>query len=477
MQSDPQNDPSLTSFVLISFQECKIWNEEITNSSRRAMAYLEQLSEKALRENPFLLAITAYALALANSDKMDFFRDLLYDTRSEESDLLFWSNRGDAPNGYGVETTAYALLTFLEVKEYRICTKIAAWLSKQDTLIKDFGQNTMQNAIPLQALAKYTERMYRMNEILEVRIENGPLVWSGLLSSINDHVAEIDLPLTNKSNRFQVTTTGFGSGTLTIEMSYNTKPEDDTINVLNSYNISNIIIKDSLILNNQNESKCDVCGYCEEPSQNEDRLDGEKRPDIQISARLKCVQFAVKTTSGHNYTGLSVVKTYLPVGVNIVPSDIQKMFNEGVFVRYEMPNDGKGFVQFYMDKISTDPSVFIFRIEDTFSDDFSSRFVLSVLVYDYYNPERSSMKHYMIGSGNGQASPVVCDDGGGQCKCNRVVSSDSEEIFQEPTPADALYDHKHDGECHVTGCYCHSVTGDQTCCTLLKKKPTSKDGE
>ncbi|KAH3898474.1 hypothetical protein DPMN_022707 [Dreissena polymorpha] len=126
------------------------------------------------------------------------------------------------------------------------------------------------------------------------------------------------------------------------------------------------------------------------------------------------------------------------------------MFNEGVFVRYEMPNDGKGFVQFYMDKISTDPSVFIFRIEDTFSDDFSSRFVLSVLVYDYYNPERSSMKHYMIGSGNGQASPVVCDDGGGQCKCNRVVSSDSEEIFQEPTPADALYDHKHDGECHVT---------------------------
>ncbi|KAH3752429.1 hypothetical protein DPMN_187046 [Dreissena polymorpha] len=112
MQSDPKNDPSLTSFVLISFQECKIWNEEITNSSRRAIAYLEKLSEKTLRRNPFLLAITAYALALANSDKMDFFRDLLYGTRSEESDLLFWSNRGDAPNGYGVETTAYALLTF-----------------------------------------------------------------------------------------------------------------------------------------------------------------------------------------------------------------------------------------------------------------------------------------------------------------------------------------------------------------------------
>ncbi|KAH3752428.1 hypothetical protein DPMN_187045 [Dreissena polymorpha] len=198
---------------------------------------------------------------------------------------------------------------------------------------------------------------------------------------------------------------------------------------------------------------------------------------MKISARLKCVQFAVKTNSGHNYTGLFVVKTYLPVGVNIVPSDIQKMFNEGVFVRYEMTNDGKGFVQFYIDKISTDPSVFIFRIEDTFSDDFSRRFMLSILVYDYYNPERSSMKQFMIGSGNGQAVPVVCDDRGDQCKCNHVLSSDSVKIFQGLTPANALYDHKHDGECRVTGCYCHFRTGDQTCFTQSKKKTASKDGE
>ncbi|KAH3800027.1 hypothetical protein DPMN_153652 [Dreissena polymorpha] len=438
-QHDPKSDPSLTAFVLTSLQECKERKEDVQDSISRAMKALEGLPVKIINNNPYLLAISTYALALSNSAKANGFRRRLYDIRQNDSDRLYWSNSG-AADSYSVETTAYALLAFLKFDDFKTSHKIVAWLTAQSDAT-GIWRSTQDTVVAMQALATYSARTYNPEVDLHVKIEKGDWIKKSHVNRENSllHILIPNLPLKTGERKFYVTVNGRGSGVLKIDMFYNRRAEDDEIC---PFTISAIDVKpvNSDIANNPNKGviksrKCNVCGHeCHEP------IDIDYPTDMISLTRKKrqarpvqtCIEFSVKSkpsAKNSNDAGMSIVKVNLETGVKVVESDLKKMQKESVFPRYEMPKDGQGFVIIYLDNITSAETKLIFRLEDQFSGDDSSRQPATVKVYDYYKPERSCIKMYGIGSNHGHEIKYTCNDGGDQCQC--MKSQCSKQVDQE----------------------------------------------
>ncbi|XP_052235638.1 complement C3-like [Dreissena polymorpha] len=440
-QGDRKLDPSLTAFVLTSLQECTDRTQEVEISVRRAMSALERVPNNIIQNNPYLLAISTYALALSNSSKKEEFKDKLYAIRRDIGGGMFWSNHNGAPNAYDVETTAYALLAFLKFDDFKTCHKIVAWLTQQNSAI-GVWHTTQDTVVAMQALATYSARTYNPDTNLKVKIEKASAAWKKetIVNSETSQILIPALPVDKNDRKFDVTVSGRGSGVLKIEMFYNRKARDDE---LCPFDISPISVKDVVpaIANNPDAQvilagrQCDVCGYCNDPVDpdydDDVIMDRKKRQAIQGVLNQKCIQFTVRSKSASNDAGMSIVRVNLETGVRVVESDLIKMQNNKVLPRYEMPSDGQGFIILYLNSITSNPSNLTFRLEDHFSGNDSSRQPASVKVYDYYKPERSCMKQYGIGQNHGQEIKYKCDDGSDQCQCmqSQCIKQVNQELF------------------------------------------------
>ncbi|KAH3752507.1 hypothetical protein DPMN_187128 [Dreissena polymorpha] len=433
-------DPSLTAFVLTSLLECTDRTQEVELSVRRAMSDLERVPNNIIENNPYLLAITTYALAFSGSSKKEEFNNKLYAIKRDRGGI-FWSNHNGAPNAYDVETTAYALLAFLKFDDFKTCHKIVAWLTQQNSAI-GVWYTTQDTVVAMQALATYSARTFNPDTNLEVKIEKVGSAWlqTTRVNSETSQNAILNLPV-DKDRKFAVTVSGRGSGVMKIEMFYNRKAQEDE---LCFFEVSPINVKDVVpaIANNPDAEdilagwQCDVCGFCNEPD--EGKVDYEviqnrrKRQAKQLVHDQKCIQFTVRSKSPRNDAGMSIVRVNLETGVKVVESDLREMQENGVLPRYEMPSDGHGFVIIYLNSITRNATNLIFRLEDHFSGNASSRQPASIKVYDYYKPERSCMKQYGIGRNHGQEIKYKCDDRSDQCQCmqSQCVKQVNQELFE-----------------------------------------------
>ncbi|KAH3826701.1 complement C3-like [Dreissena polymorpha] len=434
-KGDPKSDPSLTAFVLTSLQECEE-RTAVQESINRAMAALEGMPINMFKNNPYLLAISTYALSLSKSTKTDIFRRELEHLSRNDTGRMYWSNSGVA-DSYAVETTAYALLAFLKLDDFKTSHKIVAWLMAQSDGKGKF-RSTQDTVVAMQALAAYSARTYNPEVDLTVAIETGDKKHKISVNSENALLQKLirNLPVAG-DRKIKVTVSGRGSGVLKIDMFYNRKARDDEIC---PFDISQIYVQavDSDIANNPHKNildgrKCNVCGYCQEPEVPNLDILLIKRAAKPIKGPVQtCIQFSVKSKHSANNSsgaGMSIVKFNLQTDVKIVESDLIKMQREGVFPRYEMPIHGKGFVIIYLDNITSAETKLIFRLEDQFAGNDSSRQPATVKVYDYYKPERSCIKQYGIGSSKGQDMTFTCKDGSDQCQC--VRSKCSKEVNRE----------------------------------------------
>ncbi|KAH3709943.1 hypothetical protein DPMN_069409 [Dreissena polymorpha] len=88
-----------------------------------------------------------------------------------------------------------------------------------------------------------------------------------------------------------------------------------------------------------------------------------------------------------------------------------------------MPKDGKGFVIFYLTKVTSLPINSIFRLKVSVHE--TTRQGASIRVYDYYNPEKSCMKQYSISTEKANTVSMTSD----QCQC--VQSQCSQPVDDE----------------------------------------------
>ncbi|XP_052774668.1 complement C3-like isoform X2 [Mya arenaria] len=438
-----KEDPSLTSFVLIALQECPQSNEEVDQAVSNAIDYLEALPLGNLQNNKYMLAITTYALALSNSKQKGKLKDLLLTAATETDDMMFWSDHsGNEATGADVETTAYALLAFLKFNDIRTSGKIGTWLTGQ---WKSIGvwDTTQDTVVALQALAEYSVRTYNREVNLEIEIQNGRAIRRVSVTNENAFLQRVipELLTKGESNNFKVTVSGTGTAIMNIELRWNRKalPNEKCYFDISPIKID---IVNPAFSGYSQERPCDVCGRC--PGDYIDNIDDgieyydiddvihnrRKKREAVGETPQKCVTFDVKTVDGDK-SRMAIVKVNLETDVKAIEDDFKELITIGVIDRYEMPQDGKSFVIFYINEISQVPRKFIFRLEDHFQGSTAFRQPATVVVYDYYKPEKTCIVSYGIGDTDGHEIAFRCDENNDLCEClqSQCSSPVDEELF------------------------------------------------
>ncbi|XP_053373562.1 venom factor-like [Mercenaria mercenaria] len=443
--------PSLTSFVLISLLECSIFHVGINRTVDVATRYIENLDENWLKGRPFDLAISTYALALAKSNKANEFKKWLHSIQKKNGKNIYWGNSDSDPaNAYTVETTAYALLAMLKFNDEKNAAYIVRWLTSQQDSYGVF-RSTQDTVVGLQALSEYSIRTYSPEIDLQVSMTaNG---WSGKQLSVKAEKFKLQqivnkLPVERGDNKMKVLVTGTsGSGRMRIELRYNRAAKDDEIC---PFRISDIevgnVYKYPMDQNIAKLRQCDVCGECAgDPDNVNDHslTTPEPAPTTTPTAdnissnfgrkkrqasgkrvdKMKCIRFSVRAKEGHQH-GMSMIYFNLETDVTVLKEDMEKLVVENENLDdFEMPSDGKGFVVFYLNTLTSHENNFVFRLVDNFDGDVNSRQPVSVDVFDYYNPDQYCRKIYGTGLNQDVSVDYRCDSKNTQCKCLQSTCS------------------------------------------------------
>ena len=154
---------ALTAYLAIALKEA---GDDA--ASARAVRYLEGALDST--EDPYALAIGAYALGLARSPKAGSVADRLLKLGKESDGGLSWGEGPREPEpaakpapglvpprpnqSAAIETTGYALLAFLEKGDRLTASRAARWLVSRRNAYGGFG-STQDTVVGLQALTKY----------------------------------------------------------------------------------------------------------------------------------------------------------------------------------------------------------------------------------------------------------------------------------------------------------------------------------
>ena len=125
------------------------------NGASSAIAYLE--GELDDMDDTYALALSSYALALADSPRAADARERLMDESRSDGDGLYWS--APLPETYfaggsaDVETTGYALLALLEMGDRVSASSAARWLVSQRNALGGYA-STQDTVVGLHALIR-----------------------------------------------------------------------------------------------------------------------------------------------------------------------------------------------------------------------------------------------------------------------------------------------------------------------------------
>lgn len=152
-----QGNAALTAYVATALTESGklLYAPDDLVGAANAISYLE--NELDAMDDAYTLALSSYALALADSPRADAAIARLMDMSRSDADGLYWS--APLPETYygagsaDVETTGYALLALLETGDRVSASSAARWLVSQRNALGGFG-STQDTVVGLQALIR-----------------------------------------------------------------------------------------------------------------------------------------------------------------------------------------------------------------------------------------------------------------------------------------------------------------------------------
>ena len=142
-----QGNTALTAYVAIALQEA---GEPA--GAAPAIRYLE--SQLDTIDDPYTLAVAAYALALGDSGHAGQANDRLMSMAIREEDGVYWAMEGGAGINNAVETTGYAVLALLERGDRIAASGPARWLVTQRNAFGGFD-STQDTVVGLHALIQF----------------------------------------------------------------------------------------------------------------------------------------------------------------------------------------------------------------------------------------------------------------------------------------------------------------------------------
>ncbi|KTF74286.1 hypothetical protein cypCar_00043860, partial [Cyprinus carpio] len=417
-----KDDVPLTAFILISMNHAlKLYelgsDTELRVAMDRAKSYLE--GQLDALESPYSLAITAYALSLHDQQSANAQRAhrKLKNIANCDTTKCFWNSsggRGESAgkaNAESVETTAYALLSALSLRDKAYAKLTANWLTEQRKYGGGF-QSTQDTVVALEALTKYSMQNNDVDDLdlrVEMCLENGK---------------KQDLHLT-KNNALT-------AEAVKIVQTYRTMKKDESHCDL--FHLS-VTVKGELEykIYNTNETFDDYYNYegdedqKDEPMSSIEWFDLRSRRKRQISEEPKkessviytvCVGMKKKNTIGMVMVEISLLSGLIP---NAKDLEHNVKGSERYIDHYEVHHN-KVFLYFA-------------KITDTECLQFGAEQVVpmglvqpaSAVIYDYYSPEKRCGIFYTAPHKSPMISKLcngdVCTCAEGGCPRNKVTFS------------------------------------------------------
>ncbi|KAM4676612.1 complement C3 [Discoglossus pictus] len=378
-QGSTEPDAALTAFVLIAMLESqKTCTPHVNNlliSIERASNFL--LGQYQSLKKPYTVAITSYALAKAG--KLKDTNKLL----SVSTGKTHWPEGGS--RFISLESTSYALLTLLQMKEYDLTGPIVRWLT-ESRFYGDVWGSTQATIMVFQALAQYQIDIPSANEIdldvsLHLAERRQPFTYR-----INPANALLARSAETKSNKpFVVTAKGKGQGTLTVTSVYHaivTEKERQC----NNFDLT-VTVKDE---------------------RNFRRPEGAKST-VSITVCVKHLKPVDAT--------MSIIDITMMTGFSPDVAELNKL-TKGVdryISKFEI-NKGatdKGALIIYLDTIShTEEECLKIYAHQLFEVGLIQP--AAITVYDYYTPESRCTKFYHVDKDSALLGKICQDD---VCRC------------------------------------------------------------
>ena len=212
---------ALTAYVAIALLEAGR-----DNATASAIRYLE--GRLASIDDPYTMAITAYALELSGSAARDqAYEKLMSMAQEDENGALFWGGAGppaqDYPSpGHGnrsaaIETTGYALLALTEHGDLVNASRAARWLAGQRNALGGFG-STQDTIVSLNALTSLSASV-RSDVDMTITLRSGDWQEEVRITPGNSDVMQIvQVPL---GDALSVEAEGKGDAVLQSVLRYN----------------------------------------------------------------------------------------------------------------------------------------------------------------------------------------------------------------------------------------------------------------
>uniref|UniRef100_A0A915D6N5 Uncharacterized protein n=1 Tax=Ditylenchus dipsaci TaxID=166011 RepID=A0A915D6N5_9BILA len=225
---------ALTAYVLVALLENGVQND-------KAKLYLENhLNE--IKDDPYSLAVCAYALQLANSPKHTEAIKLFEAHQISANDgSVHWSAKSkpekaavkDSSHYFyqgqpvDIEVTAYALLTYMLLGDTEKGLPIVRWLTSQRNSLGGFS-STQDTVMALQALGAYAERAYSPNFNLTIKVQNGAESQHFTVNSQNSIVLQ-SYELSNFDSPVELEASGSSVAFVQVQYSYHRQALRDDV--------------------------------------------------------------------------------------------------------------------------------------------------------------------------------------------------------------------------------------------------------
>ncbi len=191
-----KGNTALTAYVAIALLE-----SGETSGANAAVRYLEDQLERI--DDPYTMAIVAYALALANSGSAGDAHQKLMSMSIQDENGLRW---GDSPaaakrkptpgagSNTAVETTGYATLALMQYDDRANAARAARWLVSQRNAFGGFG-STQDTVVGLQALIEFAAAA-KFDVDMTVTLRSGDWTKVVRVNEANADVVQIlDVPI------------------------------------------------------------------------------------------------------------------------------------------------------------------------------------------------------------------------------------------------------------------------------------------
>ncbi|XP_030606146.1 complement C4-like [Archocentrus centrarchus] len=419
-------DASMTAFIAIAlYRSLKFLQPEVRNdveaSILRSTSYL--LSHIEELQHPYAVAITAYCLSVSQPNTTDHsqtWAKLEAMAIKGNDDCYFWPvDASQAVDAITVETTAYALLTAVELGHMKWADKIACWLNSQENYYGGY-KSTQDTLVTLEALSEYelkrpaspeTEMNAEFtspgrNERVTLQLEN------------KKERVETDLKkLTGNSVNVQLS--GKGEIKFKIVKAYHLlEPKDDCDQLSISVRVEGKVKYTAKIIENYEYYDYDT---------DEDKQDQEEVPRSAIGGSdahtrnrrdldnnpnsNEAVTYTVCVRQNRNLTGMAIADITLLSGFKVETKtlDSLKESPEQYIAHYE---ESFGRVLIYFNKL--------FEPEECISFEATQQVPVGLLqpapasFYDYYEPNRKCTVFYSAPQRSKMVSKLCSED---VCQC------------------------------------------------------------